>query len=76
MTSMVMNNHRKKNEDAGIIEEFDYHDSMNAENYEKYFEKICKLLKPSSLIVIDNASYHSRNSDDYPKSNWKKAQFE
>ena len=49
---------------------------MDAENYEKYFEKICKLLKPNSLIIIDHASYHSRNSDDYPKSKWKKAQFE
>ena len=70
------NEQSPENEDAGIIEEFDYHDSMNAENYEKYFEKICKLLKPNSLIIIDNASYHSRNSDDYPKSKWKKAQFE
>ena len=70
------NEQSSENEDAGIIEEFDYHDSMNAENYEKYFEKICKLLKPNSLIIIDNASYHSRNSDDYPKSKWKKAQFE
>ena len=49
---------------------------MTAENYEKYFEKICKLLKPNSLIIIDNASYHSRNSNDYPKSKWEKAQFE
>ena len=24
---------------AGIMEDFDYHDTMNAENYEKYFEK-------------------------------------
>ena len=70
------NEQSPENEDAGIIEEFDYHDSMNAENYEKYFEKICKLLKPNSLTIIDNASYHSRNSDDYPKSKWKKAQFE
>ena len=70
------NEQSPENEDAGIIEEFDYHNSMNAENYEKYFEKICKLLKPNSLIIIDNASYHSRISDDYPKSKWKKAQFE
>ena len=71
------NEQSPENEDAGIIEEFDYHDSMNAENYEKYPEKICKLLKPNSLlIIIDNASYHSRNSDDYPKSKWKIAQFE
>ena len=49
---------------------------MNAENYEKYFEKVCSLLKPNSLIVIDNASYHSRNSEDYPVSKWRKAQFQ
>ena len=70
------NEQSPENEDAGIIEEFDYHDSKNAENYEKYFEKICKLLKRNSLIIIYNASYHSRNSNDYPKSKWKKAQFE
>ena len=34
------NEQSPENEDAGIIEEFDYHDSMDAENYEKYFEKI------------------------------------
>ena len=33
------NEQSPENEDAGIMEEFDYHDSMNAENYEKYFEK-------------------------------------
>ena len=59
-----------------MIEEFDYHDSMDTGNYEKYFEKICKLLKPNSLIIIDNASYHCRISNDYPKSKCKKAQFE
>ena len=56
-----------------IMEDFDYHESMNAENYEKYFEKVCSLLKPNSLIVIDNASYHSRNSEDYPISRAKGA---
>ena len=49
---------------------------MNAENYEKYFEKVCSLLKPNSLIVKDNASYHSRNSEDYSISKWRKAQFQ
>ena len=36
--------------------ESDYHDAMNAECYEKYFENVCKLLKPRSVIIIDNAS--------------------
>ena len=58
------------------MEDFDYHESMNTENYEKYFEKVCSLLKPNSLIVIHNASYHSQNSEDYPISKWRKAQFQ
>lgn len=61
---------------AGIMEDFDYHDTMNAENYEKYFEKVCALLKPNSVIIIDNASYHSRNSEDFPNSKWRKAQYQ
>lgn len=65
-----------KSEVAGIMENFDYHDTMNAENYEKYFEKVCTLLKPNSLIVIDNASYHSRNTEDFPVSRWRKGQFQ
>ena len=40
------------NETDAIMEGFDYHDSMNAENYEKYFEKICTLLEPNSLIAM------------------------
>ena len=27
------------------------------------------------MIVIDNVTYHSRNSDSYPKSNWRKQQL-
>ena len=65
-----------ENEIQGIMEDFDYHESMNAENYEKYLEKVCSLSKPNSLIVIDNASYHSRNSEDYPISKWQKTQFQ
>ena len=42
---------------AGIMEDFGYHDTMNAENYEKYFEKICTLLKPDSVIIIDKLPF-------------------
>ena len=66
----------KHEEEAGILEDFDYHDNINAESYEKYFENVCKLLKPNSVIIIDNASYHSRNADDFPVSKWKKSQFQ
>ena len=66
----------KHEEEAGILEDFDYHDNINAESYEKYFENVCKLLKPNSVIIIGNASYHSRNADDFPVSKWKKSQFQ
>ena len=56
----------KSGYEIGILAETDYHDAMNAETYEKYFENICKRLKPRSVIIIDNASYHSRNDENYP----------
>ena len=66
----------KHEEEAGILEDFDCHDNINSESYEKYFENVCKLLKPNSVIIIDNASYHSRNADDFPVSKWKKSQLQ
>ena len=33
-------------------------------------------LKLNSVIIIDNASYHSRNAKDFPLSKWRKAQFQ
>ena len=56
--------------------ESDYHDAMNTECYEKYFENVCKLLKPRSVIIIDNASYHSRNDENYPISTWRKEKYQ
>ena len=32
-------------EEEEIMHDFDYHDTINAESYEKYFENICKLFK-------------------------------
>ena len=31
-------------EEEGVMHDFDHHDTINAESYEKYFENICKLL--------------------------------
>ena len=37
----------------------DYHQKMNAVNFEKWFEdKLLPALPTNSLIVMDNASYH------------------
>ena len=66
---------KKHVDDDGAILMFeeDYHDSMNAEAYESWFEKRLRPnLEPISVFVIDNASYHSRNCPDYPLSTWKK----
>ena len=36
-----------------------------------------KFLKPNSVvIIIDNASYHLRNAEDFPVSKWRIAQFQ
>ena len=57
--------------------EEDYHDSMDGESYKCYFEKsICQNIpKHYSVIVIDNAPYHSKNTEHYPTSKWRKQQF-
>ena len=67
---------KKHEEEVGILEDFDYHDNINAESYEKYFENFCKFFKLNDVIIIDNANYHSRNADDFPVSKWKKSQFQ
>ena len=56
--------------------EEDYHDSMDGESYKCYFEKsICQNIPKHSVIVIDNAPYHSKNTENYPTSKWQKQQF-
>ena len=60
----------------GIPYEEDYHDSMDGESYKCYFEKsICQNIPKHSVIVIDNAPYHSKNMENYPTSKWRKQQF-
>ena len=60
----------------GIPFEEDYHDSMNGESYKCYFEKsICQNITKHSVIMIDNAPYHSKNTENYPTSKWQKQQF-
>ena len=62
--------------DSGLGIEQDYHDEMDHEKYKNYFEtQICKNASKNSALVIDNASYHSKYSEDHPKSTWKKAQY-
>ena len=56
--------------------EEDYHDSMDGESYKCYFEKsICQNIPKHSVIVLDNAPYHSKNMENYPTGKWRKQQF-
>lgn len=54
----------------------DYHDNMNCELFEKWVrEKLIPNLEEPSIIVLDNASYHSRTIYKQPTSSWKKDQI-
>lgn len=51
----------------------DYHDEMNGDNFKEWFESIIPVLDPNSIIVMDNAPYHSVEKEKYPNTSWKKA---
>ena len=46
----------------------DYHDEMTGEHFEEWFrDRVLPNVSPHSLIVMDNASYHSRIEEEMPK---------
>ncbi|XP_063390348.1 uncharacterized protein LOC134675930 [Cydia fagiglandana] len=52
----------------------DYHEDMTANLYEKWFqEQLLPNLPPNSVIVLDNASYHSRQAEKIPNTSSRKA---
>ena len=54
----------------------DYHDEMTGEHFEEWFrDKLLPNVPPNSLIVMDNASYHSRLCEEVPVSSWWKLAF-
>uniref|UniRef100_A0A6P7GS61 Uncharacterized protein LOC114346072 n=1 Tax=Diabrotica virgifera virgifera TaxID=50390 RepID=A0A6P7GS61_DIAVI len=42
----------------------DYHEDMDAQHFEKWFESLLARVHPNSVIAIDNAAYHSRLVDN------------
>lgn len=51
----------------------DYHDNMNNDNFENWFKtQLIPNLEEPSLIVMDNASYHSRLEEKIPRKSWTK----
>ena len=54
----------------------DYHDEMTGEHFEEWFrDSLLPNVSPNSLIVKDNASYHSRIEEELPKSSWNKSKM-
>jgi len=51
----------------------DYHGEMNGEVYEKWFTtQLLPNIPPQSVIVLDNAPYHSAKLEKVPRKGWKK----
>ena len=51
----------------------DYHDEMTSEHFEEWFhDSLLPNISPNSLIVIDNASYHSRRLEPVPTMSSRK----
>lgn len=51
----------------------DYHEDMTADLFEKWFsEQLLPNISPNSVIVLDNASYHSRILNKIPNISTKK----
>ncbi|KAJ8919255.1 hypothetical protein NQ315_003838 [Exocentrus adspersus] len=54
----------------------DYHEEMNANVFENWFSEFLKKLPDNSVIVMDNASYHSRKVEKVPTQSSKKADMQ
>ncbi|KAE9544251.1 hypothetical protein AGLY_001430 [Aphis glycines] len=50
----------------------DYHDEMNGDSFHEWFKSILPRLDPNSVIVMDNAPYHSVRTEKIPTSSTKK----
>ncbi|XP_060855056.1 uncharacterized protein LOC132932705 [Metopolophium dirhodum] len=50
----------------------DYHDEMNSHNFHEWFQLIIPRLDPNSVIVLDNAPYHSVRTEKIPTNASKK----
>ena len=51
----------------------DYHQEMNSEVFKEWFVNMLRSLEEGSVIVMDNASYHSTFKEKIPGSKTKKA---
>ncbi|XP_063230844.1 uncharacterized protein LOC134535574 isoform X3 [Bacillus rossius redtenbacheri] len=54
----------------------DYHGEMNGETFLMWFEDMLVHLEEPSVIIMDNASYHSTQVEKTPTTNWTKEKNE
>lgn len=54
----------------------DYHEAMNSDTYKEWFISFVNLLEQGSIIVFDNASYHSIVLNKVPTMSWTKKKIE
>lgn len=54
----------------------DYHQEMDGPKFEGWFESVLPKLTPNSVIVLDNAPYHSVKLERVPNMSWKKADIQ
>lgn len=50
----------------------DYHEEMDGNRFEGWFNDVLQKLPAGSVIVLDNAPYHSRREEKLPTTAWKK----
>ena len=51
----------------------DYHDEMSSATFEEWWnEKLLPNIPSNSIIVMDNAPYHSWRKEEYPVQSWTK----
>ena len=64
---------------VGVKDCADYHKEMNGVHYEKWFEdKALPKLPDKSVVLIDNAKYHTRQTEESktPTTNWRKKEIQ
>ncbi|KAF2889799.1 hypothetical protein ILUMI_16374, partial [Ignelater luminosus] len=54
----------------------DYHEETVGESFENWFSNILPRLEENSVIILDNAPYHSRKMEKIPTSGWKKSDIQ
>lgn len=50
----------------------DYHEEMTSDVFEDYFSQLLDFLPSAAVVVLDNASYHSKLVEKLPTTSWKK----